>query len=566
MNDTITLIVDQYRRHVEAVERDRKIDPSYEAEELSRLIKPLGRDRRCIALVSEDDAEGLISYRRSSYEIISMDGDRKDTLRRFIRRMNDTLSRDPPDHLVVVTTDEDFQFLFDTALRNRRTNLAVWAPRATVPSTFTDPDYNYRPLEDLLRDIKVKRLDIRLDYENLHFGLEERGWSSEPKTLIEAAKAAVPNLGEVVNIVAYADWDVLSKSANRNIQRELAHIGVETRYQISLRGKNSADMKLADDIRTLLERNSYEPDAVDVIILGTCDRDFRPTVETAKARGKRLVILSLKDGISHELRRVAGDDVRYLDDHLKPPSGAQRHFSVPKPWDEHAGLVMEIALWLRHRGWKWAYVDKLAEALALDLQDERLEQAVADGVLIRRTNGVQGKSEALMPNRNHPLVQTIQHLIRWVPRRIDYCVNEKGMSYVDSHFLAQGMTMDERFTRLGVGQNRREAEGWLDLIADAGLIVKKPQPHPKTPTKIINTWWLLERHSDQELMGEATQSKEAGAIDQVSMAQVENREVDSAADQAMSSKQATPADETKSATNKSRQMPDWQSLMLTAAA
>lgn len=528
MNDTITLIVDQYRRHAEAVERDRKINSTYEAKELSRLIKPLGRDCRYIALVSEDDAEGLIAYRRSGYEIISMDGDRKDALRKFIRRMNDTLSRDPPDYLVVVTTDEDFQFLFDTALRNQQTNLAVWAPHATVPSTFTHSAYNYRPLEELLPDIKVKKLDIRLDYENLHFGLKERGWPLDPKALIEAVKAVVADLGEVVNTVAYADWDVLSKSANRNIQRELARIGVETRYQINLRGKNSADMKLADDIRTLLERNFYEPDAVDVIVLGTCDRDFRPTVETAKARGKRLVILALKDGISHELRRVAGDDVRYLDDHLKPPSRAQRHLSTPKPWDKHVSLIAKIALWLHRQGRQWACVDSLAEALALDPQGERLERAVADGVLTRRSNGAKGKSDTLMPNRDHPLAQTIQRLIWWTPGRIDYCLNERGMPYVDSNFLARGMTMDAKLTRLGVGQNRREAEGWLDRVADAGVIVKKSQPHPKTPTRIINTWWLPRKHGDQGLMGEATQSKEAEASDQVPTTQPENKETDKA--------------------------------------
>jgi len=488
MNGNVVLIVDQDQRYTEAVQRGRKINSHYEAPELNRLIKPLGRSYQSIAIISETDTVGAEDYRMAGYEIVTMDGNRPSELRQFIRRLQQNLSANPPERMVVVTTDEEFEFLFDQVLQNQRTKLSVWAPGSSVPSSLTHPAYDYRPLEDLLPEIKVSKVDIRLDYENLYFGLEQRGLRLEPKNLTETVKVAVADLGEVVNIVAYADWDVLANSANRNLQRELASIGVETRYQLSLRGKNSADMKMADDIRTLMERNTNDPDAVDVIVLGTCDRDFRPTVETAKARGKKLIILGLEGGLSAELRRVTGKDIRYLDRFLNLPTARQLPENAPKPSDRHAKLIVHTVVWLNSQGWKWGHLLNLAEALQINSQSPQLRQAIEDEVLIHPDGTI--PSDALALNSQLPLVRAIQRLVQWAPGRVGYCLNVKCMPYVDSNFLANGMKMDKRLNQLDAGQNNREAEGWLDLLAEAGILVKQMQPHPKVDNKTIHTWWL----------------------------------------------------------------------------
>ncbi len=562
-----TLIVDQDKRYKDATQRNQKIDPYREAASFGMLVRGLGPKHQLIALVSEDDEEGLEAYHEAGFRTTSVNDDRSAKVRTLISEMQDQLDNQAPKHMVVSTTDAQFSLLCDRAAK--KTDLQVWASCTAVPAELTRAHYNYRPLEEILPDIKVPRVDVRLDYENLQIGLEKRGWTSNPKALIDAVKAAIADLGEVVNIVAYADWDLLSKSASHNIQRELARIGVETRYQINMRGKNSADMKMADDIRTVVERRPEASDAVDVIVLGTCDRDFRPTVEAAKARSKKLVIVALAGAVSQELRHAAGDEVRYLDSRLNLPTTLPQDSKGPMPWDEHALLGMKLGLWLHDRRWKWARADVLTEALAAVSEPERrLERAIADKVLMRRSNGHQGESETLMLNGEHPLVQTIRRLIWWVPGRLDYCLNEKGMPYVDSNFLARGMTMDAKFAQLGVGQDRREAEGWLDLVAEAGLIVKRFQPHPKTPANIISTWWLPQKRSGQELVTEGTHERKAEAIEQGSTTQKGSKEAGSATEMkdSTATTEATPHKETEVATDNRRPVPEWSSLALTTAA
>lgn len=277
----VILIVDQYRRHKGAAERHQKIDPEREAQGLSQVTKVLGRNSQRVALVAEGDDEGFRAYQKAGFQVRSMNGNRPDEVQEFIMQTGKQLSSDPPKHLVIVTDDPVFQFLLQDR-RERGTQVAVWVPGPKVPVAFSNGGCDARLLEELLPELKIARIDVRLDYENLHVGLEQRGWPAEPRQLIEAVKAAAGDLGEIVSIVAYADWDLLAQRAKRNIQRELALMGVKTRYQVNLRGKNSADMEIANDLRTLMERDANAPDAADIILIGSGDRDFRATVESAK--------------------------------------------------------------------------------------------------------------------------------------------------------------------------------------------------------------------------------------------------------------------------------------------
>jgi uncharacterized LabA/DUF88 family protein len=491
--DDVILIVDQQERHKKATSHNQKIDPTLEAQGLSTLIKPLGRRSRRIAIVAQEDDKGLMAYQTAGFETIALNGNRPSEIRKFIKQMHNVLDTTPPKHMVLVTTDVEFDALCDHAARSHETDLSVWAPSQDVPLELTDQSYGYRALEELLPEIKIARVAIRLDYENLHIGLEQQGWPTAPKMVIDAIKAEVADVGEIGSIVAYADWTQLAKGSGVDLQRELSLVGVEPRYQLSMRGKNSADMRLADEIRTLLEKSPDAPDAVDVVVLGTRDRDFRPLLETARARGKKIVLVTLKDGLSLELQRIASE-VRYLDARLQPLGTTSRPNPLTTPSDE-AQLAMLIEMWLNKHSWKWVFADKLKAKITAEPRGaEQLRRAIASGVLIqsqqtiRHADGHETQADTLMLNPDHHAVQAVRHFIKWAPDRITYCL-QKGLSYVDSAFLAKGMTMDATFCRLNVGQSRDEAEKWLNLGATYGLLIKKTQPHPKTPTRPITTWW-----------------------------------------------------------------------------
>ncbi len=313
----VILIVDQYQRFVEAKRSGTPLNSEYEAQTLRLLVKPMGREYRCIALISRDDLDGLKAYQRANYEIITYNGDRPQKIREFLIGFIRQLDENPPEQLVLVTADPVFQILCDRVSRRDNVTLSLWSLTKDLPPELCHSAYNARPLDELLPLPCSNRVDVRLDYENLYRVMEEKKWLLNTKDILQTIKTATSDLGEIVRIVAYADWGVLNRRANKDIQRELALLGVKTRYQVSLRGKNSADMEIVDDIHGLLARDHTE-EAVDVIVIGTCDRDFRPIVETIQSRGKRAVVLGIQGNLSGELKTFA-QEIRYLDQYSPLP-------------------------------------------------------------------------------------------------------------------------------------------------------------------------------------------------------------------------------------------------------
>ena len=488
-------IVDAYSRHHDGHRRTMKNDPDGEAQGLSMLVKLLGRNPRKIAILSRDDDPRLLAYQREDYEIIKMNGDRDAELRKFISKMTAEIKREEPKHTVLVSDDPEFVFLCEAAAPH--TDLAVWANRETVPPELAEPNYNFRSLEELLPNLKIPRIDVRLDLENIFIGLvQQRRWQPNLRELIEAIRRAMADLGEIVTITGYADWAELARhhgGPNVDWQRDLALAGGESRYVVNQHGKNTADMKIADDIRTLVEHNAGAHGVVDVICLATMDRDFRPIVETAQRRGKRVVVLGLEGGVSRELD-TAASEVRYLDKYLRlagpSNSGAE---NAPSPQREDVALMLRVAAWMHRNRWRSVYRDRMELEFGEVVED--LRKVIADGWLVPSPNSpvdLRGQARKLEPNPEHTTAWAALYLARWIPSRLDYCLKQRGMPHVDTNYLASGMTRDTTLSRMGVGQTRKAAENWLYAAEAAGLVVHVRQPHPQTPERLITTWRLPE--------------------------------------------------------------------------
>jgi len=219
--------------------------------------------------------------------------------------------------MVLVSDDPEFVYLCDATAS--LTCLSVWADSTRVPPELTAPQYGWRPLEELLPNLKIPRIDVRIDLENIFIGLMKRGWQPNMRELIASIHKAMEDLGEIVAVTGYADFDELNRhhgAQKTNWQREFTLAGGETRYVINQHGKNTADMKIADDLRTLVELTSHLGATIDIIGLATMDRDFRHIVNTARFRGKKVVLLGVAGELSRELESAASE-VRYLDNYLK---------------------------------------------------------------------------------------------------------------------------------------------------------------------------------------------------------------------------------------------------------
>jgi uncharacterized LabA/DUF88 family protein len=352
--------------------------------------------------------------------------------------------------LFVVTTDPRLADLFRTALMSQvsaEPSVSLsWAPTALM--AVESGRIHMRPPSQVL----PPRVDVRLDYENLYRSLISTGRSVTPHTLVAAIRSALADLGNLTRITAYAPWDVLSREAGTNLERELTLLGVRTRFVVNIRGKNSADMEIADDVRTLAERHPSAVDAAEIIVLGTGDRDFRRTLETARSLGKRVVLLSLHNGLSSELRLVAGEDLRYLDD-----------------------LLIGVGA----RGVESTVLARRADVDAGSGELPGVRLGTDDGGPIAADDAANS--------------QVMQHLLRWVPDRIAYSLQIKGMPWVDTGYLARGMQMDSSCRQLQVGQTAPDAERWLEWLAGLGVIVKQTQRHPRLPSRSITTWSLPQK-------------------------------------------------------------------------
>lgn len=487
----VVQIVDAYQ-HVHAGRRHTmKNDPDGEAQGLSMLVKLLGRNARKIAIVSRDDDSRLLAYGREDYEIIKMNGDRDVELRKFIRQMTSQIENDEPKHTVLVSDDPEFVYLCEAAAKH--TDLAVWANSRTVPKELTEPSYNFRPLEELLPSLKIPRIDVRLDLENIFIGLVQRGWQPNLRELLDGVRCSMEDLGEIVTITGYADWAELARhhgGPGVDWQREFALAGGESRYVVNQHGKNTADMRLADDVRTLVEHNAAAASVVDVICLATMDRDFRPIVETAQRRGKRVVVLGLEGGVSRELETVASQ-VRYLDKYLRlagPNKGAE---AAAPPQREEVALMMRIAAWMHRNRWRAVYRDRLEHEFAEVVEGVR--GLIADGWLVPCADSLtdaRGQARKLEPNPEHTTARAALHLAHWLPSRLNYCLRQRGMPHVDTNYLAGGMARDTTLSRLGVAQTRKAAENWLYTAEAAGLVEHARLPHPQNPERTITTWRL----------------------------------------------------------------------------
>ena len=489
----VVQLVDAVHRHDEIHRHTVKVSPEDMAKNLSRLLKTMGPDSHKLALVEDDRSHA--AFASEAYETHKIIGDKTTEFMRMFRGTIGHPKATPPKRLILVTEDASLVAMCQGLLPD--TNVQVWANSVTASRELREAGNHFQPLEDLIPPLKIAQIDVRIDLENIFIGLVNTGWRPNLSELVSAIHRALEKQcgGEVVATTGYADFDELNRhhgGPRKNWQRELTLAGAESRYVINQHGKNTADMKIASDIGTLVEHSNVAGGVIDVIGLATMDRDFRHVVEKVKQRGKRVIIVSLKNGLSRELEAVA--EVCYLDEYLTLPN---EQTTSAAPQSEDVSLMLKIGAWMHQHRWRRAYRDQLnqefGEAAAT------LDKLTNDGWLVPTPDSPvdrQGRARALEFNPDKPSAQAAYYLARWIPERIGFCLNRRQMPHVDTHYLAIGMASDRTLRQLGIAQSRVAAENWLCAAAEAGLVVASEQPHPQAPTKLITVWTLPTLNSD----------------------------------------------------------------------
>jgi uncharacterized protein (TIGR00288 family) len=105
---------------------------------------------------------------------------------------------------------------------------------------------------------------------------------------------------------AYADWGRFASQKRQMLECSVELTELPAHGQ---RGKNSSDIKLVVDAMEVALTKPY----LDTFVIVSSDSDFTPLIGKLREHGKRVVVMGIKEDMSHFLRNHC-DEVVYLDD------------------------------------------------------------------------------------------------------------------------------------------------------------------------------------------------------------------------------------------------------------
>jgi len=493
----VSAYVDRYSFFKQEQKLQQKADPKREAQLFKMLFNVLADEKRLIALVDQDDGEGMEAYLAEGYTLFTMNGDRPDKLMQVVNEEAEYLEEHRPKHVVVVSGDPLFAQVCSTAL-TAHADVQVWLPDSHCPKSLSR--FTPRSLSKLWPDILPHEITgaVWLDIENLLISLKKNlGIKVAIKEFVAAIRTATSDIGNVTHTSAYGDFRLLAGEFGQEIRNQLDELDIETHHERNMQEKNIADMNIVIDIPTRLDREPH----IQTVVIGTGDRDFRPAVDAVHKRGKKVMLLAVRGSLSTELERAV-DEVRYLDEYLKPnrppvidrnnerterqrheqPNRTDRPVNPNSEWTE---LLMRFACLLYRKRRQWSPRKELGGVAT----PERLQAAVEAGVL---KFSRPGDPKGLTLNPDEDLVQAVQFFVPWIIGRVGHLVETKvktgQMQYLDSYFLHKRMLDDNRCKEFGIGQKLGNAEAWLEATAKAEVLVKQRLPRFNRSGK-VDTWW-----------------------------------------------------------------------------
>jgi hypothetical protein len=481
----VLALFDGYELYEAAQKSQKQADADLEARLITSLVKSHGPASRMVAVLHDNDKLRQAAYKRTGYTVRPMNGDRPAELMSLIGDEVEQMIQNPPRKLIIMGGDAAYGPLCSLA-HSRESEVMVWPLDGRTIAPQLKP-YVVQPLGDLLPDLRTQAAVVmaRLDVENHLYGLKRAGMAVDTKTYLDAVRKAMTDLGDVVSIQATADWKQLRETLGHDYQWEFEESGIKTDYRRNIPGKNTSDVALAGSIHESLERDPK----VDVYVIGTGDSDFTPVVEAIHARGKQVYVISLRNSMSRRLAEIA-DGARYLDDYLPAPirthptgrSESENTTSASGVPAAQLAVTLQVTDFLHRQRWAFAYFNRLPD----DMDKAQVRDAIHSGLLQPRTPE---ERNTVALNPKHPLAQHAQIVLPSLRRCLHYRLSVQRLPYVDTNLLARDMQSDPRCQASQTGQTRTEVAAWLEAAAAAGIVVKKPRPHPKNPNHSIDTWW-----------------------------------------------------------------------------
>ncbi|MYE26798.1 MAG: NYN domain-containing protein [Chloroflexi bacterium] len=417
----------------------------------------------------------------------------------------------PIEELILATTGVDLLPVIDRVEVTDNARIRVWGDdEATVRAAGLSRDIIFQPLVGL-HGIKGKNVWVYIDFENISISLNEQGFVVNLDHLIERLVSQAQAHGKLVKMAAYAPWGQrgalppLVDSSGREVADDaparLMMANIDPVFHLP--GKQSADIRIARDVLT----DAGHPEAGDVIILATGDRDFNDVINPLLQRNKTVVVWGVRGSTGRLLQSHPSLQLEYIDDF----TDLQTHQSlstveteadsssfIPSQW---SSVIIQFFRLSAESPGKSITVQNLIEqmidvgdVISSDRGHDLVSQAISLGIL--KQQSALGVVELSL---HHPVVDKTLLIVNRMVRRVANTLLSRNWEYVNYGFLLKGLAMERDLDRPGMNESDQWRSHWIDCLVREQVLQRDLVPHRHNPDDLVPVIRLPEAN-DQQLM------------------------------------------------------------------
>lgn len=444
-----------------------------------------------------DSTKARELFRTAGYDIFTVD-DHAELVRGLVEHYFAS-DPDPIDELILVTTSAALLDLLSRVRTRRSARVRLWGTKDIIKGTAYEEDVIFQPVETLLGIKQTKNVAVYIDFENIAISLKEQGYTVNLDLLIQAFVRQAQAHGQPVKMAAYAPWGMrgslppLIDTNGREVTDEATSRLMLANIEpvITLPGKNSADMKIAQNAIT----DSGHTDAADVYIVASGDRDFNDVINSLRARNKTVILWAVRGSTSRQLEKNTNVSIEYVEDFANLEN-VQVAFAAAIPRDEAPVLGFTPSQWSS----VIIQFDRLAQAHKMDgvTLTRLVDQLIEVGAVINRQRGEDlvaqamttgivkmGRGDRLLLDDNHPAVEKTRAVRDRIVMRVMNTLNVRDWEYVNYGFLLKGLAMDHEMDRPGLNYSDQWRSDWIDCLVREHVLLRELVPHRHNPDDLV---------------------------------------------------------------------------------
>lgn len=439
-------------------------------------------------------AEPQTIFRNTGYEIVDVTN-RDDLAACLIERFFST-DPNPIDELILSTSRVDLLPLLHQVKTTRSARIRMWGERDIRTESEIADDIIFQSL-DTLYGIQTKNVWVYIDFENISISLNEQGFVVNLDHMIERFVSQAQAHGRLVKMSAYAPWGrrgalpPLVDSSGREVADDapsrLMMANIDPVF--NLPGKNSADMRMARDILT----DAGHPEAGDVIILASGDRDFNDVINPLLQRNKTVVLWGVRGSTGRLLQSHPSLQLEFIDDF----TDMQTHQSlsqvdavdesesfIPSQW---SSVIMQFhRLYTADPAKDISVQDLIRQLMEVGgvISVERGQDLVSQAISLGILKQLNADGDLELNYHNQVVDKTLLIADRMV-RRVANTLSARSWEYVNYGFLLKGLAMERDLDRPGMNDSDQWRSHWIDCLVRENMLQRDLVPHRHNPEDLV---------------------------------------------------------------------------------